>query len=91
MDNLPFLARNLRSRIIHLEKENKRLENDLYFYQSIFDVKNNSAVFNLRIKTINGVRIWVDKVLDHSDTEFLKLLDQDDEVKEWLKPIRCER
>ena len=51
----------------------------------------NSAVFNLRIKTINGERIWVDKIRAFTDYELLEKLDKDDEVLEWMKPIPCER
>ena len=43
-------------------KENIQLKEDLEFYKSIFQKQSNSAIFNLRIKTINGKRIWVDKV-----------------------------
>ena len=72
-------------------KENIQLKEDLEFYKSIFTTHSNSAVFNLKIKTINGERIWVDKVKIHSQYELLNSLDKDDDVLEWLKPIRCER
>ena len=71
--------------------ELNELKDELEFYKSIFSTHNNSAVFNLRIKTKNGKRIWVDKVLDNPNITFLKSLDQDDEIREWLKPIKCER
>jgi len=70
------------NRIYYLEKE-------LDFYKSIFKTHRNSAVFNLKIKTIRGNRIWYDKVADRMNV--LYLLDIDEEVLEWLKPIRCER
>ena len=72
-------------------KENIQLKEDLEFYKSIFQKQSNSAIFNLRIKTINGKRIWVDKVKIYTDYELLNSLDKDEEVIEWLKPIRCER
>ena len=70
------------NRIYYLEKE-------LEFYKSIFKTHRNSAVFNLKIKNIRGNRIWYDKVADRMNV--LHLLDIDEEVLEWLKPIRCER
>ena len=72
-------------------KENEQLKKDLEFYKSIFQSHSNSAIFNLRIKTINGERLWVDKVKIHTDYKLLNSLDKDDEVLEWLKPIPCER
>ena len=72
-------------------KENEQLKKDLEFYKSIFQKHSNSAIFNLRIKTINGERLWVDKVKIYTDYELLNSLDKDNEVLEWLKPIPCER
>ena len=72
-------------------KENETLKADLEFYKSIFTTHSNSALFNLRIKTINGERLWVDKIKIYTDYELLNKLDKDDEVIEWRKPIRCER
>lgn len=74
-----------------LYKTNKiyNLEKELLFYKSIFKTHRNSAVFNLRIKSINGKRVWYDKVYNRMN--MLHLLDKDDDVLEWLKPIRCER
>ena len=94
--NSPFLIRNLtedkkqqaRDDFSLLEKINE-LQNELDFYKSIFKRRTNSAIFNLRIKTINGQRIWYDKVMDHMD--LLHLLDEDEEVIEWKKPVSCER
>ena len=65
-----------------------KLEEDLEFYKSIMNM-TNSCIFNLHIKTINGKRVWVDRVLHHRE-DFLKL-DGDPQVDEWLKPVRCER
>ena len=72
-------------------KENIQLKKDLEFYKSIFQTHSNSAVFNLKIKTIDGERLWIDKVKIYSDHQLLNSLDKDDEVLEWLKPIPCER
>ena len=44
---------------------------------------------NLKIKKKEGKNVWVDRVLDDRQT-FLGL-DDDIEVKEWLKPIRASR
>ena len=72
-----------------VENELVTVKEDLEFYKSIFKTHENSAVFNLRIKSINGKRLWVDKVnAEHS----LKIqLDPDEETIEWLQPIKCER
>jgi hypothetical protein len=72
-----------------VENELATVKEDLEFYKSIFKTHENSAVFNLRIKSINGKRLWVDKVnAEHS----LKIqLDPDEETVEWLQPIKCER
>ena len=72
-------------------KENIQLKKDLEFYKSIFQTHSNSAVFNLKIKTIDGERLWIDKVKIYSDHQLLNSLDKDDEVLEWMKPIPCER
>ena len=64
----------------------KHLKLDLY--KSIFKSHPTSAVFNLYIKKKNGKRIWIDKNVQYWE---LHELDDDPEVKEWLKPIPCER
>jgi hypothetical protein len=101
--NTPFLIRNLPENkkeqakndinmvetIYNLQKELECYKNELDFYKSIFKRNTNSAIFNLSIKTINGERIWYDRVMDR--TNLLYSLDEDEEVIEWKKPIRCER
>lgn len=72
---------SLKERIIELEK-------DLEFYKSIMKMRN-SCIYNLHIKTINGERVWVDRVLGQRE-HFLQL-DMDPQVEEWLKPVKCER
>jgi hypothetical protein len=74
-----------------LRKEKNKLEEELNFYKSIFSTHSNSAIFNLRIKTINDQKIWVDKIKITTDYQLLYRLDEDDEIKEWKKPVRCER
>ena len=74
--------------ITKLQKENNELKEELDLYKSIFKSHPNSAVFNLYIKKKNGKRIWIDKNVQYWE---LHELDDDPEVKEWLKPIRCER
>tara|TARA_B100000674_G_C37116450_1_gene591395 strand:+ start:46 stop:264 length:219 start_codon:yes stop_codon:yes gene_type:complete len=71
--------------------DSNNLQSELDFYKSIFETHPDSRVSNLRIKKINGKSIWVDKVHIHSDYKLLQSLDKDDEVKEWLKPIKCSR
>ena len=74
---------------VELEKENQKLKEELDFYKSLFETRRNSCIFNLKIKTINGEKVWVDRVRDQRE-DFI-ILDKDDEVEEWLKPIKCER
>jgi|TARA_B110000046_G_C12871607_1_gene346249 hypothetical protein len=66
----------------------KDLEEELEFYKSIL-IKNNSCIFNLYIKKKDGKNVWVDK-LNATRSELLEL-DSDEEVTNWLKPVRCER
>ena len=72
-----------------VENELATVKEDLEFYKSIFMTHGNSAVFNLRIKSIYGKRLWVDKV--NADHSLKKQLDPDEETVEWLQPIKCER
>ena len=92
--NFPFLIRNFpnnKKNEFKLIKENDKLKNELDFYKSIFKTHGDSAVFNLRIKTIKNKKIWIDKVRETPKYELILSLDQDDETKEWLKPVKCER
>jgi len=93
--NTPFLIRNLpkERRIVVREEfayvdEIITLKKELHFYQSLFKTHYNSAVFNLSVKTINGEKVWVDRINEHLK---IHLLDKDEEVEEWLKPVKCER
>ena len=65
------------------------LKEELDFYKSIFDTHRGSAIYNLSIKHKNGQRVWIDRIL--CDKRELLYLDQDEEVIEWLKPVKCER
>ena len=76
---------------INMKNKLTETKNELEFYKSIFKSNRNSAIFNLRIKTINGNKIWIDKVLDNPNRDLLLSLDRDDEIDEWLRPIKCER
>ena len=64
-------------------------KDELEFYKSIFKTHRNSVVYNLYIKYRNKQKIWIDKI--RCDKYELKQLDEDEDIKEWLKPIRCER
>jgi len=64
------------------------LQRELDFYKSVFKTHNNSCIFNLHIKTKNGKKVWIDRV---RETHKFNELDVDDEVKEWLHPVKCER
>tara|TARA_Y100000992_G_C21198363_1_gene459119 strand:- start:316 stop:681 length:366 start_codon:yes stop_codon:yes gene_type:complete len=72
-----------------IAEEIKNLKEELEFYKSLFVSRRNSCIFNLKIKKMNGKNVWVDRVRDQRE-DFLKL-DIDEEVEEWLQPIRCER
>ena len=94
--NTPFLIRNLPENKKEEAKNDfnmidtiYNLQKELDFYKSIFKRHTNSAIFNLSIKTINGQRIWYDRVMDRMD--LLDHLDEDEEVIEWKKHIKCER
>ena len=70
-------------------EEIRKLKEELEFYKSLFVTRRNSCILNLKIKKMNGKNVWVDRVIDQRE-DFLKL-DMDEEVEEWLQPIRCER
>lgn len=65
------------------------LKEELEFYKSLFNSHNNSVVFNLSIKKKNGKNVWVDHTRD--SREYLEALDMDEEIEEWLKPIKPSR
>lgn len=67
----------------------KKCSEELELYKSIFKTHRNSAVFNLKIKKKDNKPVWVDRI--HADRNYLLSLDTDDEILEWLKPVRCER
>lgn len=73
------------------EQKNKNFEiiEELQFFKSLFKTHSNSVVFNLKIKRMRGKPVWVDKI--HDDKKYLESLDKDEEVDEWLKPVKCER
>lgn len=73
---------------ILLKEQISQLESDVKFYKSILEMRN-SCIFNLHEKTKNGKRVWIDII--NTDKNELLELDLDDEIKEWLKPIRCEK
>lgn len=68
---------------IHVLKEKVKL------YESLFKSHSNSVVFNLTIKKRNNKPVWVDRIRDNR--EYLESLDSDNEIKEWLKPVKCDR
>ena len=65
------------------------LRKELEFYKSVFKSHRNSLVSQVKIKTINGRKVWIDHIRD--DKKFIESLDRDEEVEEWLKPIKAER
>jgi hypothetical protein len=94
--SFPFLIRNIKYKNIDKEKikimkKNYILKNELEFYQSIFKTHYDSVIFNLKIKKVNGKRMWIDRIKINSDYKLLNTLDKDNDVIEWLTPVRCER
>ena len=79
---------NESNETILLKEQISQLESDVKFYKSILEMRN-SCIFNLHEKTKNGKRVWIDII--NTDKNELLELDLDDEIKEWLKPIRCEK
>ncbi len=69
--------------------ELKYTKGELEFYKSIFKTHRNSVVYNLYIKYKDKQHIWIDKI--RTDYYELKQLDEDEDIKEWLKPVKCER
>ena len=80
-----FCVNSIKSEKTELEL----LKEELEFYKSLFDSHNNSVVFNLSIKKKNGKNVWVDHTRD--SREYLETLDMDEEIEEWLKPIKPSR
>ena len=65
------------------------IRGELNFYKSIFKTHRNSVVYNLYIKYKDKQRLWIDKI--RTDKYELQQLDEDKDIIEWLKPVRCER
>lgn len=65
------------------------VKQELEFYKSLFKSHHNSVVFNLKIKTKDGKKMWVDYVSD--SREYIESLDKDEEVLEWLEPVKPSR
>jgi len=79
---------NESNETILLKEQISQLESDVKFYKSILEMRN-SCIFNLHEKTKKGERVWIDII--NAETKELLELDMDDEIKEWLKPVRCEK
>jgi len=79
----------MSSEIQELTDINNKLLETIEFYKSIFKTHPNSVIFNLHIKTINGKPVWVDPINDNH--EIIRKLDKDEEVNDWLKPVRPSR
>jgi len=81
--------KELKKETQKLHDENLNLKKEVMFYRSLLTTHRNSVVLNLHIKQINGENSWVDPISD--SREYLLTLDEDDEVKQWLEPVKCER
>ena len=64
-------------------------EEELDLYKSLFTTHSNSVIYNLKLKTINGKPVWIDVI--NVDKSVVMSLDQDEETKAWLLPVKCER
>ena len=80
---------NLENEIKILKNEKDILKKELEFYKSLFITHRNSVVHNLTIKKRKCKKVWIDPINDNR--EKILDLDMDDDVKEWLKPTKCER
>ena len=84
-------AQTMINNLSHTEENDElyELKEKVKLYESLFKTHRNSVVFNLAIKKRNNKPVWVDRIRDNR--EYLQSLDSDDEIKEWLKPVRCDR
>ena len=80
---------NLKNTIKKINEQNKELKSEITLHKSIFNSHNNSAVFNLKIKKRKGEKVWVDKIMDNK--KYIESLDIDEEITEWLKPVKCSK
>ena len=85
------IAQTMIHNLSHTEDKDElhELKEKVKLYESLFKSHSNSVVFNLAIKKRNNKPVWVDRIRDNR--EYLQSLDSDDEIKEWLKPVRCDR
>ena len=77
-----------------LQNQLNSVQDELEFYKSIFKTHRNSVVYNLYDKYLikdNGKKekIWIDKI--RCEKRDLQYLEKDEDILEWLKPVRCER
>jgi hypothetical protein len=75
-DELPYL----KGRVTELEDE-------LQFLKSLWTKHPMSVVYQMRIKTRNGQKVWVN-TRDVTLAE-LMTLDHDDEIQGWIDDCRC--
>jgi hypothetical protein len=78
-----------KGKLVFTKGELETTKADLDFYKSIFKTHRNSVVYNLYIKYKDKQRLWIDKI--RTDKYELTQLDEDKDIIEWLKPVRCER
>jgi len=88
--NIPQVENlRLHKEISELRKIKIELEEELNFHKSIFRSHRGSVIFNLYKKKKDGKDIWIDKIRCNQGD--LLELDRDEDIEEWLKPIKCER
>jgi len=87
--NLKKEMSKMKNYITEIDNKNFELKEELDFFKSLFKTHRNSVVFNLKIKKKQKKCVWVDNIND--DLKYIESLDRDDEVIEWLKPVKCNR
>ena len=73
---------NAEDQVIALEAHVLDLEEELSFLKSLWTKYPMSVVYQMRIKTKNGKKVWIN-VRDATHKELLEL-DQDEEIQEWI-------
>jgi hypothetical protein len=73
--------------VFALEEKILSLEEELAFIKRLWTHHSMSMVCDMKIKTKDGKKVWVN-VRDITHKELLGL-DQDDDVREWISDTLC--
>jgi len=74
----------LKKQIDILQKDNKRLQEDITFWEQLRTF-GGSMIGNMYIKKKKGVKIWIDRLYVGKST--LVELDKDEDVIQWLEDV----